>query len=337
MAKYPNVKALRSSLDKKIVKPIYLFLGEEEGEKDNYIAEIKSLVLKDEPDGSSGRFHCELGDFLAGVDFALSSSMFSEIKFCVLYNIDAITSEADGKLFSEMINELPDGTYLIATTSKLSPPKVVSNAILNKFDIIQFWRHFENDMSSYIITELKKHGINLESGALNMILERTGKDVRKADEAIEMLISSQVKSISKELVQTVIYDGAEVTIFDFSDLLFQRDKRALEYYKKITDAGISERRVFSEIMRLISLLEKYYSAIAGTDSITGALEACGITEKFRDKFLAFTRSFNKEQTLSLYKELTKADLKRKTTQSGKTILSDPVFSLISDIVVNDTL
>lgn len=352
MVKYPNARALKSSLAKKEIKPLYLFLGEEEGEKDNYINEIKSILFKDSSDAaeSSRRFHCELGDFMEGAAFALSSSMFSSTKLCILYNIDAISSEASGEhentkgkknkvgdIFNELVSDLPDDTYLVVTTSKPQPPKVISASSLKKFEVIQFWRHFDSDMSNYIKSNLAKHGLSLEDGALNMILERTGKDIRKADAAIEILINAQSTDISRELVLSVISDEAEISVFNFSDALFQRDKRAIAYYKKLIDAGLSESRIFSEIMRQTALLEKYYSLTDKLDSISGTLEACGIAQKFQDKFLSFTRAFSKEQVTSLYKELMRTDYKRKNSRKSKSILSDPILLLINDIVFNDTL
>ncbi|MDR3237792.1 MAG: hypothetical protein LBT84_04735, partial [Spirochaetia bacterium] len=219
--KYPNAKVLKAELAKKKINRMYLFLGEEEGDKDKCIAEISSILFNESNYAaeSIGRFHCENGEIMEAAGFALSSSMFSNTKLCVLYNIDAIPAGKKNQpiILDEIVDGLPDGTSLIATTIKNMPPSSLSAGALKKFQVIQFWRYFDSDISAYITANLRKHGFQTEDGAVNLIIANTGNDIRKIDEAIEILInSSSGKTISRESVISVISDDAEVSIFEFS-------------------------------------------------------------------------------------------------------------------------
>jgi DNA polymerase III delta subunit len=338
--KYPNAKVLKAELAKKKLQRMYLFLGEEEGEKDKCIAEISSILFNkgNTAAESIGRFHCENGEIMEAAAFALSSSMFSNTKLCVLYNIDAIPAAKKNQpaILDEIVDGLPDGTTLITSAIKNMPPSSLSAASLKKFQVIQFWRYFDSDISAYIATNLRKHGFQTEDGVVNLIITNTGNDIRKIDEAIEILVnSSSGKTISRESVISVISDDAEVSIFEFSDALFQKDKRALFYYKKLRDSGMSEQKIFGEILRQVGLLEKYYLA-SETESITEAMDTCGIGKKYQDKFINFTRSFGREKIGALYALLMKADYERKSGKA-QSVISDPLFNFINSAIFSDTL
>ncbi|MCL2025310.1 MAG: DNA polymerase III subunit delta [Leptospirales bacterium] len=334
--KYPNSNSLKNEIAKKNLKPLYLFLGPEEGEKDKFIADISSILFKNNPlaKESTGRFHCENGEINEAAGFALLNSMFSQTKLCVLYNIDTIAA-ADKKTAEEIINGLPPGTTLIATSVKNQPPAVLSNALLKKIEVVQFWRRFDNDIHKYIMAALKKHGYDAAPDVLNIIAANNNNDIRKIDETLEILISSAgEKIIGAEFVMSIISDNSEASVFDFTDALFQKNKKAPAYYKKLIDEGESEQRIFNMILREISLLEKYYIAESETGSITEALERCGIVKKHQDKFLNITRHFNKEKLGEIYSLAMKADYKRKSA-NRRGLMSDPIMSFINGIIFSD--
>ena len=335
--KYPTSNFLKTELAQKNLKPIYLFLGPEEGEKDKFIADISSILFKGNSlaKESTERFHCEDDEINEAAGFALSSSMFSQTKLCILYNIDAIAS-ADKKTAEEIINGLPSGTTLIATSVKNQPPAVLSSTVLKKIEIIQFWRHFDNDIHRYISAALKKHGYAAAPDVLGIIAANNGNDIRKIDETLEIIIgSASEKNISVEFVLSIVSDNSDTSIFDFRDALFQKNKKTLVYCKKLMDAGVTEQRIFSMILKEISLLEKYYIAESKTDSVADALEMCGIGKKDQDKFLNFTRCFPKEKLGEIYNLAMKADYKRKSA-GRRGLMSSPLISFINGMMFSDT-
>jgi len=334
--KYPNSNFLKAELAKKNLKNVYLFIGPEEGEKDKFITDISSILFKDSTlsKESTGRFHCENGEINEAADFALSSSMFSQTKLCILYNIDVIAL-ANKKIIEEIIDGLPTGTTLIATSVKNQPPAALSGTALKKIEVIQFWRHFDNDIHRYIAAALKKRGFEAAPNVLGIIATNNGNDIRKIDETLELLIGSAAeKTISVEFVMSIISDNREASIFDFIDALFQKNKNAILYYKKLADEGESEQRIFSMILKEISLLEKYYAAESETGSATEALEKCGIEKKHQDKFLNVTYHFGREKLGEIYNLAMKADYKRKSA-GRRGLMSDPLVSLISGMIFSD--
>ena len=145
----------------KVLEKIYLFTGEEEGEKEKFIKEILHLTFpgKEARDYTIGRFHIENEELKSSVEFALAASMFSDIKVCILLNINLSKSiRSNMALFNELLDDLPDSTRLIMTSKDNRYPAYISQDRLKRIKVVQFWRYFENDIINYIISSVKKQG-----------------------------------------------------------------------------------------------------------------------------------------------------------------------------------
>ncbi len=343
--KFPGPVQLDRELTAGRLKPMYLFLGEEEGEKDKLIIRIRDLLFKDSPMAQSGRFHCENDELMAAAEFALLPSMFSPVKLCILCNVDAVKqksvkadSRGSGKksLLQEIISGLPDGTTLIATSTKNTVPDTIPKELSGQFAVYQFWKYFERDLFKYINLRIKESGFIMENRAPELLLEKTGRDIRKIDEALNVLISTcSGKTVKVKDITDFVPDNGDVSVYELTDLLFRKSAGTLSCYKRLTDSGISTARIFSEIVRQTSLLDLFHTVKKETSSLTEAMDRCGIFKKNQDSFLAMTEIFDSSKTGFLYREIMKADWKRKNGNQSKTIMSDPVFDLICGILYGE--
>jgi DNA polymerase III delta subunit len=337
--KYPNSKKLMADLSKKDLRRMYLFMGEEEGEKDKCISAISSILFGKEGDSGNytGRFHCENDEIMQAADFALSGSMFSTSRLCVMYNIDGIKGLKENRsIIADIAANLAEGTVLVMTTAKNRPPDLIPSELLGGFEIIQFWRHFDSDISNYITMNMRKAGHSIADRALNLLIERTGKDIRKIDEALELIrYSGSAGIVTEELIRDIVNDEGELSVYDFIDMLFRRDRRAPGYCRKLMDDGIAEGRIFFEITRQIEQLEKYHALIDDSASPLEAMDKCGVQKRNQEKFAAYARSFGRESIGGLYRALVWADSRRKSGSQEYGVTGIPVFSLVSRMVLND--
>jgi len=334
--KYPSSKVFKAELDRKKLYPAYLFMGEEEGEKDKFIGRILDAIFKntDERRNSTGRFHIDNDEFMAAADFILSSSMFSSSKVCIMSNMDALKNPKSYQaLLEDIIFNKPDGTTIIMTTLKNRPPDFLTQKQLETIMVVQFWRYFDNDIYNYIMTCIRKMGLTIDEKGMNLLIERTGKDIKKIDEALEMIrYSGSGDIITGQTIAGLLHDVSEVSLFDFTDLLFKKDRKAIPLYKKLIDEGIPEGRIFFEITRQFDLLEKYYSFTEAGMAVDEAVEKCGINQKSREKFMASTRAFPGESLKKLYPLIARTDYRRKSSSSYGDITATPTFILVADIV-----
>lgn len=334
--KFPTVKDLKKDLQQKKLHRSYLMLGEEEGEKDKYLANMGKMIIPDDEErrNSTGRYHLETDGILEAADFALASSMFASRRICIIRNLDQMKStKTNREVFTEMIESLPESTTLLMTAGKNRPPDFVTSKMQEKIYVVQFWRHFDADIFKYVQATLQKKGLNMEEKAINILIARTGKDIKKIDEAIDMIYYSGIEgTLTPQIVEEYITDVKDISIYEFTEALFQKKKSSLLLYKKLHEDGVPEGRIFYEINKTIDQLEKYYYLVNSGSSIDDALKSCGVFPRNRDLFLSYSRAYRREEIRKLYPLLGKAEINRRGAGTSKKLISSPLFELVTEMI-----
>ncbi len=341
--KYPNSKVFKGELKSKKLEKIYLFIGEEEGDKDKVINLILDKVFSsnDEKKESVNRFNImgksdkeKYDEFVKAVDYAISESMFSGDKFCIIKNIDSIKAVKSNKsIITDMIETLPDSTRLIMTATGNSVPAVIPKDLHSKIKIVQFWKMFESDIHSYVASSINKMGFQIEQNALSHFVDLTGRDIRKVDDGLEMIKNSKFDSaITVELIDELIYDLKEVTVFDYIEFLFKRDKKALDLLKKLLDDFTPELQILSLIVRQVEMLEKFHLAVSQGENRDGAIRKAGVFGKSKDSFLLHSGKFTPRMLRGVFSIIAKADYELKSGVKSKDFMSNPLTTLTSDIL-----
>ncbi|MFC1670111.1 DNA polymerase III subunit delta [Spirochaetota bacterium] len=334
-ARYPNSRQFKNDLKAKKLEHVYLFMGEEEGEKDKFIQTIMDLVFKDEPQRNNyiGRFHIENGEILNAADFALSQSMFSSNKVCIMRNIDSITGKDDISLFLELISGIPTDNTLVMTTTKNKPPSFIPAGELKKMKVVHFWRYFDSDIFNYINLSIRENKLEIDDRAVSLLVELTGKDIKKIDDAIEMLkYSGERGIITVDVIHNIVYDVKDVSEFEFIDCLFKRDIKSLKLLKKIIEDGKKELLILNMISRQLEKIEKYYLQIKDGVPQDEAVKKCGIYEKNKNSFITQTRHFPLKRTKEIFPLISRADFQIKSSKFGSGLTGNPIFNLVTDIL-----
>jgi DNA polymerase III delta subunit len=332
--KYPNSKQFKRELDSDHLEQGYLFLGEEEGEKDKCINRIIVMAFKDpgERARATGRFHIENDDFMSAAQFALSPSLFSARRVCVMYNIETLAYAKHSAVFQDLVRDLPDTAILIMTSRENKPPAFMDQA-LGRFKVVQFWRYFDNDIHTYITASIRRLGLSIDDRALDVLIERTGNDIKKIDDAIDMIrFSGEAGVVSSETVMNFIDDVKDASVYDFVDALFRRDHRALSLFKKVFEDGTPDLRVMYQIIRQAEMIENYYAHLADGVPSEDAMNRAGVYSKNRDKFWRYTESFPRERLMRVFTMIGVTDYKLKSGGASKELVADPVFNLVSDML-----
>ncbi len=334
--RYPTSKQLMADLNANKLENIYLFLGEEEGEKEKAINKIIDLSIKDpeEKSYSTGRFHLESEEFNNALEFAASESMFSSKKVCVMLNINSLKIKGGDKdLLYEIINTLPDPNILIMTSPENKLPPVLDKNNLKKLKIVQFWKYFDSDISVYILNKIKKNGLEIDRRVINHLTDLTGRDIKKIDEAIETIIDTGEKHITLDLINKYINDTKDVSVFEFIDALFQKDKNAYFYLSKVLDSGTHELAVLKLIMRQAELIEKYVNLISEGLNSDDAIQEIAVNPKNKKNFIDCAKRFSPHNINAIFPLIYKADLRIKSSSYSDNLASNPIFELVTDILL----
>jgi len=329
LSKAMPYKQFRKELDKKTLWPVYLFTGEEEGEKEKVIRIIAERASPDNP--SIGRFHIEDDEFVRAAGFALSPSMFVERSVCLMMNIESLQrTDGNTALLREVMDNLPDSSMLIFTTTDNKVPAVIPRDLHEKMKIVQFWRFFENDLFRYLERELSRNGISVEQGVIPLLIELLGRDVRKIDGAIEKLINfSDFGPVTTEVVQSLVADERSISITEFLHSFFKRRGDVYYLLKKVTEDGVHDLLLLGAIMKRAESIESFHSLTVSGSSVDDALDALNMDSRRRDDFLMYVAANPPEELNRLFPLIYRAETRLKSSRY-QTVIGNPLFDLITE-------
>ncbi len=335
MAKYPNSKQFRRELETGLLHRLYLLLGEEEGDKDKAVdAIVKKIFTSDEARKNSlGRFHMGSDTVMNAAEFALSQSMFFPEKVCIINNVEKIKESADKALFHECIDSLPDHTTLIMTTPENRPPAVFTSEQVKGFKIVQFWRFFDQDIYKYIVINLKKTGLTIDDRAIELLIELTGKDIKKIDDAMEMIhYSGEAGLVDSAMIRNYIHDVKTISMYDFIDALFMKDKYSMKLLRRIQEEGVPELLLLNLICKQAETVENIQKLVESGLSMDEAVKKSGVYAKHREKYWHFVKILPPEKIQKIFPLISAADMRLKSESKGNSFISSPMARLVSDML-----
>lgn len=328
----PVARDLYAELGKKRTARVYLFLGEDEGEKDKAVRRIADLIRAGDPAGHTlGRFHCEAGELMQAADFALSRSMFADARLCVMLNVDAVSGTAAGAaLLSEVFASLPESTTLVMTSSANRPPKGLES--VSGMSVFQFWPPFEKDLAAYVTRTLGAEGITIDAGAARALIDLIGRNVRAVDGALEKLRNSGVERLTEETVLSLVGGERERSVFEFVDALFRGDRSSLAQLKNLIENNCPELLILNQIARQADSIERFHLAVRGGDTEDEALRKASVPPRAGGAFMEMARVNPIIKIKRIYPLLGRADSALKSHRVSKSVVASPLFDLSREML-----
>ncbi len=339
LARYQNSKQFRKELESaNPLHPLYLFLGEEEGEKDKVIGSIADRLFPgiDDRRGISSVFYMEeAGELAKAAEFAVSPSMFVSARMCVIRDADKITGgKAAAQLMRDLVENRDSGTTVIITAAESKPPAVLPKDILDLFKVVQFWRLFDQDIQHYVVNSIGKMGMEIEVAAVERLLDLTGRDIKKVDEALEMIrFSGESGIVTVDIVKNFVHDVRSTNIFDFLDRFFSGSPSALNELKKLLDAGTPDLLILTMIMKEAETMERYRNFLDRGMDPDEALKKAGVNPRAAEHFTRRVGKFDAKALTILFSEIARADSAIKSGGRSKFLLSHPLFDLTSAMIL----
>lgn len=341
--KYPASRQFFTELHAGLKHKLFLLLGEEEGEKDKAVKLIVDRVFGDSPDRglNTGRFilsedKSARDEFTAAADFVLGGSMFSTVRVCVIRNIQNVKFDEGLKnIFADMVAGMPDGTVIIMTSTENQPPAFIEKDYPGLVHIVQFWKYFDQDLINYIRKTLTDKKIDFHEKVVPLIIELAGSDIRRVDEIIDMAeYSGKGMHVNEEMIRELAGDVRDVSVFDFTDMLFRKEKKSLPYLKQLLDDGTAELLILNMVARQADMLERYFRLIDDKLNSEEAMAKIGLAggKLRREKFSAILRRFTRENLQKTYPLLARTEYLLKSSGStggARSPLVDLAFEIVS--------
>jgi DNA polymerase III delta subunit len=342
--RYQTSKQFNAELSKGLKGKLFLFIGEEEGEKDKVINSILNLKFSDEEERiqNCGKYHISddkngLAEFISAADFALSGSMFSSNRVCIIRNLEMIGANDHTKnIIGDIFTSTPDGTIIIMTCMSNKLPGLIDKKYEDILQIVHFWKNFDSDLFSYINRSLKDLRIKLDDNIAPLILELTGNDIKKIDEMLNMisLVSADIP-INSGLLRDLAGGIKDTSVFEFIDSLFLKDGRALLHLKKLLNENTAELFILNMIVREMELIERYYNLTESDLTHEEALTRLGFAGSKRrsDSFTSILKKAGKDELKKIYPRIAKAEYQIKSSGASNTLINNPIFILSSEILM----
>ncbi len=331
--RYQNSKQVAPDIEKGKLDRIYLFLGEEEGDKERYINKIAEHFLGGDAENKTpGKFHCESGDIIAATQFVIETGMFAERKMAVIYGIQSLASKKEQSFVTQIIEEIPDSTLVVFLSPDNSPPKYISSELIEKTRPVIFWRMFESELQTHISKRIRDAGRTIDPYAVTRILTLTGRDFHKVDEAVTRILSGSEGAVSEKMVVMLIADQREISVFEFVDAFYKRRRDVMKLLSSIIGEGESELGVLALLQREADRIETYHQLRAAGKLHDEAIGELKINPRNADDFTAYTHSWNVADIRRLVILMSRADYSAKSSRVSKSILSNPLAELITEFL-----
>ncbi len=192
----------------------YLLLGPENGEKAEYIKEVRRKIKIEDPNFEEFRFYPFETSLTDIISIIQNGSLFSSKKIVIINNIESIKKRNEIDLLASYCSAPSPDVRLFLVSSEIKVNSRIEKAIKKQNRII-FWELFEDRKKSWIIGYFKRNGMSISNDAvdliLDMIVNNTAAFKRECDKII--LFFNSESEITLEKLEELIYHSKEENVF----------------------------------------------------------------------------------------------------------------------------
>jgi DNA polymerase-3 subunit delta len=223
---------------------VFLFLGPEAGEKEQYIHALKERVGKEAGgDLESSRYYPFETGMSEVVSVIKNGSLFSSHKYVEIQQAETIKGQDAVLLGEYCLKPSPEATLVLVSSAgerDIAKPLVKS---IPKDQIKVFWELFENKKHDWIRSFFRERKIRVDEDTVELILELVENNTQELRRECDKLalFFGQAEALSYDDVEQYLYHSKEENVFTLFDRFAAADLgAALEVLKKIGLSGDSQ-------------------------------------------------------------------------------------------------
>jgi len=237
---------LFNELSEGIVHPVYLLLGEERGEKEQFI-EILRARLAGEPGESSSVdttiYHGDETSTERIVEELKTYSIFSSKKLVIVHDFDRMV---DNPSFIEYLQAPMGIGVLILLSDKRAVSKQVMEIVQQQGRMSIFWPMFLPQGERWVADKIRSLGIKADRNTIRYIVEISGTDTENLTNQIlnirDYLGDDNV--LTYEKAQSIVASIGTHTVFDLVYSLFQKPAgEMISLFRELVNNGESLTRI----------------------------------------------------------------------------------------------
>jgi DNA polymerase-3 subunit delta len=309
-------------------KAVYLLLGPETGEKDDFIRELVAGVKKEHKAAPEVyKFFVPETPVLEIVSLLQNRLLFSEFKVVIVFGADSLP-RGDVGILAGYLERPADDSLL-----KLGQARLEEHIPAERKKI--FWELLEHQKRGWVKTFFTKRGLSIEEEALDYLcdmVENNTRDLKAVCERLALFFGKDAV-IRYENIEHYIYHGKEENVFTLFAGLAERDlTQSLEILGKMFLSGDEDAvRIVSGLSWQLTTLIQFYGFLAEGHSREQAFQKLSVRSKRQQKLYGDAKAkFSLEELLHCLAVIARFDvLFRSHNQSVHRILLE---LLVYDIV-----
>lgn len=251
-----NYQTILAQINQKKIAPVYLFLGEEEYQKEEIIARLKKITF---PTPESLEFNYDIfygdeADASTIIEIVNSFPMMYEFRMVVVKKVDSLSAQGKNLLASYAENSAPF-TRLVLLADKLEVSCALYKAIVKKGTVAMFYPLFDNQAIAWIQSQCSQRAKKtMSKPAATLLVQRVGTKLNNLSTELDKLILyvGNRPTIGEDDVMKASLDFQEENVFALIDAIGYRKKvAALSIFKSLCEQG-------EEFLPILSLITRHF-------------------------------------------------------------------------------
>ncbi|MFM9904402.1 MAG: DNA polymerase III subunit delta [Pyrinomonadaceae bacterium] len=320
---------LRNQLKRHEIAPVYLLFGPETHLRDlaaKTIAE-RSFAEGDFRDFNDTSFSLNTEDNLrhalaAAEQLPMMASRrvirITDVRISATGYRDTITEDHEPVLSAYFANPSPT-SVVIFIADDLNGVRKMGKLMREKTTAVEFKPLTDAELTNWARDKFRDAGADIDNLAMNLLIARTGPDVRHLTNEINKLATAALPGnlVTAELIESLVPNTREVDNFELTkQLVAGKRSTAIALLTKILDDG-------AEPLPLLGLIAyNYRRLLTAKDMMERGVDRREVANvvklRYNDQepFLAAARRVEMPKLVSAIQKLAKTDLAIKTSQGG---------------------
>lgn len=314
-----NREELRNQLKRGEIRPVYLLFGAERYLRNLAAKAITEKVLHDSPlrEFNESEFSLNETEFSRAIAAAEQLPMMASRRVIKISEIHRI-KESDEDSLSRYVSRPSESSVVIFIADELDKRRRFVKTLFDNCVSAEFANLSDLELMIWAKSKLKELNAHADDPVLRQIVSLVGNNVLRLTNELEKLTIAALPdhSISNELVEKLVSNSRELSNFELTDHVLDKDRiRALQILKKILDDG-------AEPLMLLGLLSSnFHRLFLAKELMRQGVERREVARTInlpfnkQEYFLAAARRADAEKLSWSLRRIAETDLSIKTSKA----------------------
>ena len=322
-------------INNKVYQPVYFLMGEESYYTDkisDYISE--NVLTQEEKEFNQITLYGKDTDVATVISEAKQFPFGSAYRVVIIKEAQEIKKIEDLEIYLD--NPLPSTILVICYKyKKIDKRKSFGKNLSKKSILFDSKKLYENQIPSWIKTEVKEQGFSIDDKSANILTQYLGNDLSKINNELSKLVLHLKKGeqITPKIIEDNIGISKDFNVFELQNALGIKDVLKSNQIIKYFSENPKNHPYVLTLSSLFTFFQKVmiYQNLKDKNS-KNAASALGVNPYFVSQFQTASRNYPMKKLFKIFTYLKEYDLKSKgvnnTSTADKELLKELTFKIL---------